>query len=85
MGCGRPISRTLRSINPPFHLTYNWWKYALVIILGALAVNLYFTVTVYRPPEDKKVDLYVYGPGDEAGLKQYVAGVHDAEKRIWEK
>ena len=36
-----PINaRTLRQ-----HLTYSWWKYALVIALGAVAVNLYYTMT----------------------------------------
>ena len=59
------------------HLTYAWWKYALVIILGAVAVNLYFTVTVYRPPEDKKVSLYLYGLGDEPGLNSYMASVRE--------
>ena len=63
--------RTIRQ-----HLTYSWWKYALLIVLGALAVNLYFTVTVYRPPESRKVLLYVYGLADEEGLNAYLEDVH---------
>ena len=54
------------------HLTYSWWKYALVIIIGALAVNLLYTVTAYRSPADKKIDLYIYGYGDEAGINAYM-------------
>ena len=56
------------------HLTYNWWKYALVIILSALAVNLYYTVTAYRPPEEKKVDFYIYGLADETALNELYGG-----------
>ncbi len=58
------------------HLTYNWWKYALVIVLGTLAVNLYYTTSIYRPPEEKKVELYIYGMADESGLRQYMADVN---------
>ena len=61
------------------HLTYSWWKYALVIILGALAVNLYYTTSAYRAPESAKVELYIYGVGDEPALSEYVAGIQ-AEK-----
>lgn len=61
------------------HLTYSWWKYALVIILGAVAVNLYFTVTAYRPPADKKIEMYLYGLGDENGLNSYMASVREEQ------
>ena len=57
-------ARTVRQ-----HLTYSWWKYALLIILSALAVNLYYTVTAYRVPEDKKVIT------NEEPLNSYLAGV----------
>ena len=67
-----PVNRTTLQQ----HLTYSWWKYALLIVLGALAVNLYFTVTVYRPPESRKVLLYVYGLADEEGLNAYLEDVH---------
>lgn len=65
-------SRTVRQ-----HLTYSWWKYALLIILGTLAVNLYFTVTAYRSPADKKIDLYIYGVADESGLNAYLSEVRE--------
>ena len=54
------------------HLTYSWWKYALLIVLGTLAVNLYFTVSAYRSPPEKKIDFYIYGLGDEKGLQEYM-------------
>ncbi len=57
------------------HLTYSWWKYALMIILGTLAVNLLYTVTAYRSPAEKKVELYVYGLADEQKLKAYMEEV----------
>ena len=66
-----PVNRdTLRQ-----HLTYSWWKYALVILLGALSVNFFFTVTAYRTPAEKKVDLYISGLADEAGLNAYMERV----------
>ncbi len=65
-------ARTVRQ-----HLTYSWWKYALLIILSALAVNLYYTVTAYRVPEDKKVILYVYGITNEEPLNSYLAEVRE--------
>ena len=65
-------ARTVRQ-----HLTYSWWKYALLIILSALAVNLYYTVTAYRVPEDKKVLLYVYGITNEEPLNSYLAEVRE--------
>ncbi|MBQ9251247.1 MAG: hypothetical protein IJ188_01250 [Clostridia bacterium] len=61
------------------HLTYSWWKYALLIILGTLLVNLYFTVTAYRSPESKKVSLYIYGYGNEAELNAYMARVQEEQ------
>ena len=64
-------SRTLRQ-----HLTYCWWKYALVIILGAFAVNMYYTVSAYRSPAEKKVEMYVYGYGNEPVMNAYMEEVH---------
>ena len=67
-------SRTLRQ-----HLAYSWWKYAMVIVLGAMAVNLYFTVTAYKPPEEKKVLMYVYGVSDETALNGYMDSVRSEQ------
>lgn len=41
------------------HWHYSWWKYALMAIVCVLGVNLIFAVTAYRPPEDRKVELYM--------------------------
>ena len=67
-------SRTLRQ-----HLTYSWWKYALVIIVGALLVNLYYSVTGYRSPENKKIDLYVYGYVQENALNPLLEEIRETE------
>ncbi len=67
-------SRTLRQ-----HLTYSWWKYALIIVLGAFAVNMYFTTTAYRTPNEKKVDMYVYGYADETSFQAYLDRVRETE------
>lgn len=41
------------------HLTYSWWKYLLMTVLCVFGVEMLFTVTAYRPPEEKKIELYV--------------------------
>ena len=57
------------------HWHYSWWKYALLIILALVGWNLIFTVTAYRPPEEKRVDMYVLGVGDEDKLDSYMEQV----------
>lgn len=39
------------------HFNYSWYKYALVIILGCCLISLVYTVTAYRSPEDKRIDI----------------------------
>ena len=41
------------------HWAYSWWKYALMAVCVIFGVNMLFTVTAYRPPEYKKVELYL--------------------------
>lgn len=41
------------------HWTYSWWKYLLVIALSVMGIDMLFTSTAYRPPEEKKIELYV--------------------------
>ena len=41
------------------HWTYNWWKYLLAIVISVFGVDLLFSVTAYRPPENRKVELYL--------------------------
>ena len=41
------------------HMTYSWWKYAVLAAVCILGVNLVFTMTAYRVPEEKKVEVFV--------------------------
>lgn len=41
------------------HLHYNWWKYLLVAALSVMGIDMLFTSTAYKPPEEKKLELYV--------------------------
>jgi len=41
------------------HWRYSWWKYALLAAACVLGVDLLFAMTAYRPPEDRKIELYV--------------------------
>lgn len=61
------------------HLAYSWWMYAILAICTVLFWNILFTVTAYRVPEDKKVDIYIYGYGSEEAFDAYLTGVREAE------
>ena len=61
------------------HLFYNWWKYLLALLAGIFLVDLLFTVTAPRIPENKKVDFYIYGYSDSAALTDYLSRVHETE------
>lgn len=41
------------------HLTYNTWKYLVMLVAVIFGWNLIYTVTAYRPPEDKRIDVYI--------------------------
>lgn len=41
------------------HLAYSAWKYLLLVVLAFFGWNLIYTSTAYRPPQDKRVDLYI--------------------------
>lgn len=58
------------------HLTYGWWKYALLIGLAIFGWNLIYTVTRYRAPEEKKVTINLYVFGDQQALDAYMADVN---------
>ena len=51
------------------HITYSWWKYALIAALCFGLVDLLYTVTAYRPPRDKTIGFYVYGYTNEQSLR----------------
>lgn len=41
------------------HFAYNAWKYFLLIALSFFGWNLIYTSTAYRPPQEKRIDLYI--------------------------
>ena len=41
------------------HLTYSGWKYLVMAAFVAFTWSMVYTQTEYRPPEDKRVDLYI--------------------------
>ena len=67
-----PVTR-LRLRN---HLTYSWWKYALLVLIAVFGWNIIYTVTRYRAPEDKKVVMNVYTYGDQEALDAYMRDVN---------
>lgn len=45
------------------HFTYSAWKYVLLVALSIIAWDLIYNMTAYRPPADKKIDMYVVRAG----------------------
>ncbi|MHC1786183.1 MAG: hypothetical protein AB9880_03920 [Christensenellales bacterium] len=41
------------------HLHYNAWKYILIAVLSIFMWDLIYAFTAYRPPQDKRIDLYI--------------------------
>ena len=54
------------------HLTYAWWQYALLAVLCVFGWNFFFTVSAYRPPEEKKITLYLYAYADTEPLQAWM-------------
>ena len=62
------------------HLAYNGWKYILALILSIVGWNLIYTMTAYRPPEDKKVDVYLsLASADQTAFDGYLEKVWKEE------
>lgn len=59
------------------HLTYAWWKYLLLIVIATFGWNIIYTMTRYRPPEEKRVIINLYVYGDQIALNDYMAGVNE--------
>ena len=57
------------------HLTYSWWKYVLAFVLIIFCVTFYYDISSYRSPENKKVELYIYGVADDESLRAYMEEV----------
>lgn len=56
------------------HFSYSWWKYLIVIVVSILGVNVLFTTTAYRSPENKKIEVYV--------LNDFVTA-HTMQEELW--
>lgn len=70
-----PVTKdTLRN-----HFAYSWWKYAIVCVVAVIGWNLIFTMTAYRPPEEKKVDMIVAAMGDQVAFDAYLEDVRLTE------
>lgn len=41
------------------HLTYSMWKYAVMAALVIFGWSLIYTMTAYRSPQEKRVDVYI--------------------------
>ena len=53
------------------HWRYSWFKYALLLIVTLLGVDLLFAVTAYRPSEDRRLQVYLCnGYADATALSQ---------------
>lgn len=61
------------------HFTYSWWKYALLAACAILGWNLIYSVTAYRPPQEKTVDLYIYGYSASDELQSYLDSIRANE------
>ena len=61
------------------HMTYNSWKYLVVILASIFGWNILYTMTAYKSPEHLRIDTYIQGSttSDEAVAAFY--------KPIWEK
>lgn len=58
------------------HMTYSWWKYALLIVIAVFGWNIVYTVTRYQPPEDKRIVMNIYVDADQPALNEYMAQVN---------
>lgn len=62
------------------HFSYSWWKYLLATVICVFGINLLFTMTEYRPPEEKKIELYMLnGYADAQAMQQELWPLFQAE------
>lgn len=66
------MKKALNAKNLRDHMTYSWWKYALLLVCAWMFFSIYFTTTAYRPPEEKKVVLGIYGYGNDTYASAYM-------------
>ena len=59
------------------HFHYFWWQYLILVLVAIFGWNLVFTMTRYRPPEEKKVIINMYVDGSQEAMNAYMAGVNE--------
>lgn len=60
------------------HLQYSGFVYVLLVVASIALVSLIYTQTAYRPPQDKRIDIYMQAPGaSQEAVDAYL-------KPIWE-
>lgn len=47
------------------HLHYSLWKYVLLIVIAVFVWDLIYAYTAYRPPQDKRIDIYIQSASAE--------------------
>jgi len=57
------------------HLAYSWWKYVLLVVLAFMGWSILYSMTAYRPPEEKKVVMGVYSAASSANAEAYMQEV----------
>lgn len=63
------------------HFLYHSWMYVLVVILSIISWDLIYTATAYRPPEDKKLELYIVDNplASQEDWQNYLSGLKETE------
>ena len=53
------MAKNLQQARLKQHLVYDGWKYALVIAICWFGLDLLYTTTAYRSPQDKRIDVMI--------------------------
>ncbi len=69
------MKKTLTWKSFAHHIGYNWWKYVMIAVASCFAVLILYDTHEYKVPDDRKLDLYVYGYTNESALKEYLEAV----------
>lgn len=67
------------------HLTYSWWKYALLILLAWMGWSIIYSVSAPRTPEDKKIIVGVYSASSDMYLAEYMQQVQSVHMQDMEQ
>ena len=68
------------------HFTYSTWKYALVLAAAIFGWSLIYTMTAYRSPQEKRIDLYVQSATTNAEtIDAFIKPIWDAAVPEMEK